>query len=104
MVGLCENCVVEASQGFVCSDQCRDRADVLDRVMGIQAANLTARSHMAWFIVPALLIVIGALFLGESLLFGTPSSSIKIIVGTFLAVMGVAWVFYVVFVKKHGST
>jgi EamA domain-containing membrane protein RarD len=72
--------------------------------MGIQAANLTARSHMGWFIVPALLIVIGALFLGDSLLFGTPSSSIKVFIGTFLAVIGLAWVFYFVFVKKHGGT
>lgn len=98
-VGLCDGCGIAAGKGFVCSDTCRVRAETIDKMLDAQGVNL--RRHFNWFFMPALLVVLGSLLIGERVLFGTPSNTAKVVIGIVLLVVGFAYAFYVIYLKKN---
>ncbi|MCL2075884.1 MAG: hypothetical protein FWH15_05510 [Betaproteobacteria bacterium] len=98
-VGLCDSCGIPVEKGFVCSDACRSRSEAINKMLDSQEASF--RGHFNWFFMPALLVVIGVLLVGERALFGTPVNTVKVIMGIVLLVVGFAYVFYVIYIKRN---
>jgi len=100
-VCLCGNCAIRASQGYVCSDECKVRAATIDSVLALQHRNLVAKDRvLSWFVLPAGLIVLGSMLICERLLFGQTPSTVKVLVGFGLLLGGVTYFLYVLFLKK----
>ena len=89
-VGVCPQCAISASPGFVCSPACGERAILLDKLVDVSRERLARARREEWFVVPGLMIVVGSLLVGEHALFDTPMVTFKIVVGIFILVMGVS--------------
>jgi hypothetical protein len=76
----------------------------VDKALDTQRATFESKSHLRWFALPALLIVFGALLVGEHAIFGTPNNAGKVFVGIVLLVGGVTGALYVVRIKRELRT
>ena len=109
-VGLCDGCGIPMETGFVCLDICRSRAETIDKMLDVcraeaidkllDAQPIGMTVEVGPFLMPALSIVIGGLLVGERVLFGAPSNTVKVIMGIVLLVAGFAYAFYVIYMKK----
>ena len=103
-VGICRDCAKPAIKGFGCSDVCLDRAKTIDRMLDIQAVNLRSTSKLSYFFVPAFLLVLGVLLIGEEQIFGTPRGAFQVIFGIVSLILGVGYFLYVLYNNKNSGT
>jgi hypothetical protein len=70
-------------------------------MLELQRKNLIARDKFfGWFGLPATLIVVGSVLIGERLLFGQISSAAKVLAGAVLLILGISYFLYVLYLKK----
>jgi hypothetical protein len=73
-------------------------------MLELQRKNLIAKDKLfGWFGLPAILIVVGSLLVGERLIFGAVPSTAKVVVGIMLLILGIAYFLYVLFLKRSHS-
>ena len=102
MVSLCRDCAIKLERGYVCSEACARRANVIEQAMDIQSANIKVKAFSSNIAASAFFLVIGALLVGEKAIFGTPASGAKVLIGIFLLFAGVS-IFLNAIARKSNS-